>query len=42
MKNTLLEMYRKEGTMKVLASLISIVIGLLVEAWSATLTDRKR
>ena len=32
MKNTLLEMYRKEGTMKVLASLISIVIGLLVGA----------
>ena len=32
MKNTLLDLYRKEGTMKVLASLISIVIGLLVGA----------
>ena len=32
MKNTLRDLYRKEGTMKVLASLISIVIGLLVGA----------
>mgnify|MGYP003296567393 CR=1 FL=1 len=32
MKNTLRDLYRKEGSMKVLASLISIVIGLLVGA----------
>ena len=32
MKNTLLELSRKEGTMKVLSSLISIVIGLVVGA----------
>ena len=30
MKHTLRDLYRKEGTMKVLSSLISIVIGLLV------------
>ena len=32
MKNTLLDLYRKEGTMKVLSSLISIAIGLIVGA----------
>ena len=32
MKNTLLNMYEKEGTKKVLASLISILVGLLVGA----------
>ena len=32
MKKTLQELYRKEGTMKLLASLISIVFGLLVGA----------
>lgn len=32
MKNTLLELYRKEGAVKVLSSLISIVIGLVVGA----------
>ena len=32
MKNTLLDLYRKNGTQKLLASLISIVIGLLVGA----------
>ena len=32
MKNTLQELYRKEGTMKLLASLMSIVFGLLVGA----------
>ena len=32
MKNTLLDLYRKDGTQKLLASLISIVIGLLVGA----------
>ena len=32
MKNTLLDIYRKEGTQKVLASLLSILIGLAVGA----------
>ncbi len=32
MKNTLLELYRKDGTRKLLASLLSIVIGLAVGA----------
>ena len=32
MKNTLLDIYRKEGTQKVLASLLSILIGLTVGA----------
>ena len=32
MKNKLMELYRKDGTQKVLASLISIVIGLIVGA----------
>ena len=32
MKNTLLDIYRKEGTQKVLASLLSILIGLVVGA----------
>ncbi len=32
MKNTLLSIYKKEGTQKVLASLLSIVIGLVVGA----------
>ena len=32
MKNTLQELYRKEGTQKLLASLMSIIIGLLVGA----------
>ena len=32
MKNTLLSIYKKEGTQKVLASLLSIVIGLAVGA----------
>ena len=32
MKNTLLDIYRKDGTKKVLASLISIFIGLFVGA----------
>ena len=30
MKNTLLDIYEKEGTKKVLSSLISIFVGLLV------------
>ena len=32
MKNTLLELYKKDGTQKLLASLVSIMIGLLVGA----------
>ena len=32
MKNTLLEIYKKDGTQKLLASLVSIMIGLLVGA----------
>ena len=32
MKNTLLELYKKDGTQKLLASLVSILIGLLVGA----------
>ena len=32
MKNTLLNIYRKEGTQKILASLLSIIIGLAVGA----------
>ena len=32
MKNTLLDIYEKEGTRKVLASLISILVGLFVGA----------
>ena len=32
MKNTLLDIYEKEGTKKVLASLISILVGLVVGA----------
>lgn len=36
MKNTLLDMYRKEGTKKVLASLISIIVGLFVGALVVT------
>ena len=36
MKNTLLDIYRKEGTKKVLASLISIVVGLFVGALVVT------
>lgn len=36
MKNTLLDIYHKEGTKKVLASLISIVVGLFVGALVVT------
>ncbi len=36
MKNTLLDIYRKEGTKKVLASLISIFVGLFVGALVVT------
>ena len=32
MKNTLLNLYRKEGVQKILASLLSILIGLVVGA----------
>ena len=37
MKNTLADIYRKEGTKKVLASLISIVVGLFVGALVVTI-----
>ena len=37
MKNTLLDIYRKEGTQKVLASLLSILIGLAVGAVAVTI-----
>ena len=37
MKNTLLDIYRKDGTKKVLASLLSILIGLAVGAVIAVL-----
>lgn len=37
MKNTLVDIYRKEGTKKVLASLISIIVGLFVGALVVTI-----